>query len=110
MSPASSTRGSSRSPTSRVKREAVDCRRQWGAVGRIEERESRGQRTKDRMSVWAMSFSFGWSGVAVKFGARAGVGEAVELLSSEQQATLEKLKGSDFDLSQLVIRGRTRGT
>jgi hypothetical protein len=36
--------------------------------------------------------------------------KAVEVLSAEQKATLETLKGRAFDTSQLVIRGRTRDT
>jgi len=36
--------------------------------------------------------------------------KAVEVLSAEQKATFETLKGSEFDLDQLVIRGRTRDT
>jgi polyhydroxyalkanoate synthesis regulator protein len=35
--------------------------------------------------------------------------KAVELLSAEQKAALETLKGREFDTSQLVIRGATQG-
>jgi len=36
--------------------------------------------------------------------------KAVEVLTAEQKATFDTLKGSEFDLDQLVIRGRTRDT